>query len=387
MRRLPALAGLRLAGGQAPAAARPVGQAYEGTDRQCRGRLLAVLRDSREPVGQARLDAAWPTRCSAPGHWTAWWRTAWPTRCQTGASRSPARLPGTERNKLHTFRMFRHADRDETEYGDEYYAELDEDTWDPGESRAYWRRRFLILCGGVMALGVCAWLLPGTHQPSRPSAVASASMAALARQQSLPPAATSSAWQPPPPTPSPSSTPSASATAPAKFAAAAKKANGKVSPTYRPRPAASAGAACAPADIVLSLFTDQPSYAPGEQPKFSVYAVSTAAHACTLPYGPGSVQVVVTRHGQVVWNSAACKPGPARKVRFTLGVPQVLALSWNPKAAGPAGCAGSLAAGASAPSTRWRCAAARPGSRARSPPSSSPSSHRLPGPGPVPGPG
>lgn len=243
--------------------------------------------------------------------------------------------------------MFRHADRDETEYGDEYYAELDEDTWDPGESRAYWRRRFLILCGGVMALGVCAWLLPGTHQPSRPSAVASASMAALARQQSLPPAATSSAWQPPPPTPSPSSTPSASATAPAKFAAAAKKANGKVSPTYRPRPAASAGAACAPADIVLSLFTDQPSYAPGEQPKFSVYAVSTAAHACTLPYGPGSVQVVVTRHGQVVWNSAACKPGPARKVRFTLGVPQVLALSWNPKAAGPAGCAGSLAAGAS----------------------------------------
>ena len=49
-----------LAAGRPPAAARPVGQAYEGTDRQCRGRLLAVLRDSREPVGQARLDAAWP---------------------------------------------------------------------------------------------------------------------------------------------------------------------------------------------------------------------------------------------------------------------------------------------------------------------------------------
>jgi A/G-specific adenine glycosylase len=35
-------------------------QGYEGTDRQCRGRLLAVLRDSREPVPAARLDAAWP---------------------------------------------------------------------------------------------------------------------------------------------------------------------------------------------------------------------------------------------------------------------------------------------------------------------------------------
>lgn len=49
-----------LAAGSPAAAVRPVGQAYEGTDRQCRGRLLAVLRDSREPVPQARLDAAWP---------------------------------------------------------------------------------------------------------------------------------------------------------------------------------------------------------------------------------------------------------------------------------------------------------------------------------------
>jgi A/G-specific adenine glycosylase len=49
-----------LAAGRPAAAVRPVGQAYEGTDRQCRGRLLAVLRDSREPVAQARLDAVWP---------------------------------------------------------------------------------------------------------------------------------------------------------------------------------------------------------------------------------------------------------------------------------------------------------------------------------------
>ena len=35
-------------------------QGYEGTDRQCRGRLLAVLRDCDEPVPAARLDAAWP---------------------------------------------------------------------------------------------------------------------------------------------------------------------------------------------------------------------------------------------------------------------------------------------------------------------------------------
>jgi A/G-specific adenine glycosylase len=35
-------------------------QTYAGTDRQCRGRLLAVLRDSDAVVPQGRLDAVWP---------------------------------------------------------------------------------------------------------------------------------------------------------------------------------------------------------------------------------------------------------------------------------------------------------------------------------------
>ena len=46
---------------------RPV-QTYAGTDRQCRGRLLAVLRDAPGPVDPARLDSVWDdapqrTRC------------------------------------------------------------------------------------------------------------------------------------------------------------------------------------------------------------------------------------------------------------------------------------------------------------------------------------
>ena len=35
------------------------GQAYDGTDRQCRGRLLGVLRDSAGPVHRSRLEAVW----------------------------------------------------------------------------------------------------------------------------------------------------------------------------------------------------------------------------------------------------------------------------------------------------------------------------------------
>lgn len=36
------------------------GQAWDGTDRQCRGRLMAVVRDADHPVLTSALDAAWP---------------------------------------------------------------------------------------------------------------------------------------------------------------------------------------------------------------------------------------------------------------------------------------------------------------------------------------
>jgi A/G-specific adenine glycosylase len=42
-----------------PRQARRRSQGYEGTDRQCRGRLLGVLRDSDRPVPAALLDTVW----------------------------------------------------------------------------------------------------------------------------------------------------------------------------------------------------------------------------------------------------------------------------------------------------------------------------------------
>jgi A/G-specific adenine glycosylase len=47
---------------EAPEAARRRTQKYDGTDRQCRGRLLAVLRQAGDPVTRADFDAAWPGR-------------------------------------------------------------------------------------------------------------------------------------------------------------------------------------------------------------------------------------------------------------------------------------------------------------------------------------
>jgi hypothetical protein len=244
--------------------------------------------------------------------------------------------------------MWTGADSDEAGCDDEYDAS-DDEVWDVDEDRAYWRRRFFILCGGVAALGVCAWLFPGAHQPSaRTAAATRASMAALAEHQALPSAAYGNAWSAPKPTAAatPKESPVVSAPARAKLANADKK----VSTAHHPGPvtsASGAAGACAPADIVFSLFTSQSSYAKGEWPKFSVYAVSTSSAACTMQYGTNSVEVVVTRQGHVVWDSAACKASAAKPLRFTLGVPQVLTMAWDPKAAEPAGCAGTLPAGVS----------------------------------------
>ena len=46
------------AGGMVGAARRRT-QKYEGTDRQCRGRVLAVLRATGDPVRRADFDAVW----------------------------------------------------------------------------------------------------------------------------------------------------------------------------------------------------------------------------------------------------------------------------------------------------------------------------------------
>ena len=48
------------AAGRPTSATSRAGQRYEGTDRQCRGRLLGLLRESREPVPPGDFDAVWP---------------------------------------------------------------------------------------------------------------------------------------------------------------------------------------------------------------------------------------------------------------------------------------------------------------------------------------
>ena len=206
---------------------------------------------------------------------------------------------------------------------------------------AYWRRRFFILAGGLVLLALLAWLFPARHSgpAAGVSAAARASMAALQSQDALPPAAYGNAWPVPSPKPSATATPKPAA-----------KASAKPTTSASPRPTTSASTAgiapCKSADIVLSLFTGQASYSQDARPQFNVYAVSTAASQCQMAYGAGSVRVIVTRNGEVVWDSTECKPLTTKTVRFQRGVPQLVTVSWNRRATSPSGCAGSLPAGA-----------------------------------------
>ncbi len=207
----------------------------------------------------------------------------------------------------------------------------------PADPSAYWRRRFFILGGGLAVLAVLAWQFTGKGPSAGTPAADGSSMAALRAGETLPSAAYGS------PAAAPSlTTPAESPPATAPPATPSVKQPSATASTS----AGAAGPSCAPGAIVLSLFTTQASYGRAAQPQFHVYAVSTASRPCQLPYGAGSVRVVVTRHGQVVWDSSACKPAAAKPVQFQLGVPQLLTVSWDRQATGPSGCAGSLPAGA-----------------------------------------
>jgi hypothetical protein len=213
---------------------------------------------------------------------------------------------------------------------------------------AYWRRRFFVLAAGIVALGLCAWLIPGAHRSAETDAAAQESAAALATRNTLPSAAYGPAYAPKPaikPSPTVSETPASAVTK--QPAGPAGHPGASPSPSNSPSLSATGAPNCAPHDIVLSLFTTAASYPQQALPTFDVYAVSTSATACTMVYGPGAVQVVVTRQGHVVWDSAACQLPPGSPVRLTLGVPHELTVSWNRQATAPAGCGGVLPAGAS----------------------------------------
>jgi hypothetical protein len=240
------------------------------------------------------------------------------------------------------------ADADAYDEGARYQGTDEQDDVWYRDTDSYWRRRFFVLAGGLAIVGGIMWGLSVLVGPARAVHAGGSPHASMAVQDTLPSVAlgapagsrasssASTAASPAASSPRPSPAPSTSSGSAASVTTLA--------PSRGSSP--SRAVTCSPSAIVLSLFTTQAQYGPGQQPQFEVYAVSTAPGSCTLAFGASLVRVVVTRHGQVLWDSSACPASAtaARPVRFTQGVPQVAALSWN-REAGTPGCAGSVPAG------------------------------------------
>jgi hypothetical protein len=110
------------------------------------------------------------------------------------------------------------------------------------------------------------------------------------------------------------------------------------SPAASPSPTATGPAACPHGSVVLSLFSAQQSYGPGELPQFSVDVVQTGRPTCTFNVGADHVALIITRGKRRVWSSADCVQGAGDLVTdLQRGVPTVLPISWNRVPSSP-GC-------------------------------------------------
>lgn len=203
----------------------------------------------------------------------------------------------------------------------------------------YWRRRFLALVAGLAILAVIAWAFSGVVGGESPAASsghapghgARPGRAALAGSRSAGTSDSRGAVKASPPSPGASSPANADSTTPASPSPEPRQAAGPVPP-------GSAKAACKPGDVVLSLFSSQASYGPGQLPEFDVDVVSTAARTCAFNVGPGFLAVVITADGKRIWSSADCVAGQGSLLTdLARGVPTVLPLSWDRETSAP-GC-------------------------------------------------
>jgi hypothetical protein len=207
----------------------------------------------------------------------------------------------------------------------------------PGEPDTYWRRRVFALAAGLGILGLLAWACSGAlsgAQAPRQTSVTSSPAAAQSAAGNQSGAGSQSVGSPSAaaasgkaagsgaggrasgsPTASPTATPTSTAR---------HNRNAHVTPARRP------GSACAPADVVVSLFTSQQTYRPAAPPQFTVAVVNTGRPTCAFAVDARSLRLVV-KSGQVrVWSPADCTRGTVTEVaRLPRGVPYVTYLSWN----------------------------------------------------------
>jgi len=202
----------------------------------------------------------------------------------------------------------------------------------PEAAGTYWRRRFIILTVGFVVFGAAAWSLSsalavsqGASRTPRPAVRSGHDRHGTHRKSTK--------------------TRSHPTTKPHPHAHSVA-----ASAPSNPAPASTAGQAtghgmilpafCARRDIVLSLFTGQTQFGPGERPSFDVNVVSTQLAECSFNIGSRHLALVIREGPALIWSSADCPAGAGGlDAALSRGVPTVLSISWDEKTSAP-GCSG-----------------------------------------------
>ncbi|HUC56547.1 MAG TPA: hypothetical protein VMA95_04045 [Streptosporangiaceae bacterium] len=205
----------------------------------------------------------------------------------------------------------------------------------------YWRRRFVMLVLGFAAFGLAAWGLSAVLAVSTGSG---GSPATGHRTDSVRQGGHHKAH------PAKSASPSRQRGRSGKDAGTdtGKHASGSDRSAVKPATRQGAGQAtghgqilpafCARRNIVLSIFTGQTQFGPGQTPAFDVNVVSTQIPECTFNIGSQHLALVIREGPALIWNSADCAAGAGElDAALKRGVPTVLAISWNRQTSAP-GC-------------------------------------------------
>jgi hypothetical protein len=220
-------------------------------------------------------------------------------------------------------------------------------TWryEPDDDRpspaVYWRRRFVALLTGLAVLGTVAWAFSGVAGGGTGRNAADAGHARGTHRASTATGSAASAGTPAadatgPATPSPSAPASGPSVGyspgPGSRHAGVARPQGR-QPTKAPGPLA-----CAPGDVVLTVFVSQGSYDPGQPPEFDLDVVSTADGTCAFNVGTRYLALVITAGRKRVWGSADCAAAPGSlETDLARGVPAVLPVVWDQQTSAP-GC-------------------------------------------------
>jgi hypothetical protein len=86
------------------------------------------------------------------------------------------------------------------------------------------------------------------------------------------------------------------------------------------------------------VFASQAGYGPGQPPEFDLDVVSVADQTCAFNLGPRYLALVITGHGNRVWDSADCAAAPGSLMTdLARGVPAILPVTWDLQTSAP-GC-------------------------------------------------